>query len=152
MSRINIINGLLFAYSDTTQNMLKPDGTEFSVDELFAALSFNGGTGTDHIMTEPVTTCYIKSSPNSNTESSHITEESLVSYAAMLNGLMAKFNITTSFEVKFCGMDGWMVVSKLSNEDFAVMKLKQLDLEACRDDVWEFLSDLWVFDTEEEEA
>jgi len=155
--RIDIIPNHVFAYSNEHSKYVKPDGSDISADELFksiANIDWVNGTGPDIEMVEVKlpTTYTIKSSPNSNLDDScYITEENLATYAAMLNGLMAKFNIESNFKVKFCSMDGWMVCSDISSEDMSIIKLRALDLSECEEDVSEFLNDLYEFNEEEVE-
>lgn len=146
----NDLGNHIFMYSDTTQDMLKPDGTQFSNEELLASI-MDFDKRLDHIMSEPITTYSIKSSPNANIESAYITKENLVSYAAMLNGLFAKHNIQTNFEVKFCSMDGWMVCCDITEADATVLKLIDFDWETYDEDINEFLNDLYEFEEETEE-
>lgn len=121
--RIDLIEGWLFAYSDPSR---------------------------DYTTNEHFTKYWIKSSPNANSDD-YISKENLVPYAAMLNGLMSKHNVKTNFEVKFCGMDGWHVVSQLSAEDFTALRLTGSDMDGYEEDIRDFLEDYWEFAEETEE-
>lgn len=123
MKRINLVDHLLFAYYVDDKRHYQYSGK-----------------------------AVIKSSPNSN-ESFNILQEDLVEYAALLNGLFAKWNINTEFRVAFCGMDGWQVISYITVDDFNWLAteyaLNPDKFDVC-EDLHDYLMEHNVEETEDE--
>lgn len=146
---INVVNGWIFAYSKENSKSVKLDGSELPEAELLENLfgmDFASGTYTEKYPTKRIvlpTTYTIESSPDTYMETEEgeyrLNDAAKIAYAAMLTGLLSKYNIKAEFKYYFNGMSGNSYAANITKEEFEL--LQTLELHDLGESIGEFYLD-----------